>query len=72
MLVPTKYKASCDVPECEKEAEGSLNQLAQLNWSRRLLTGGKPEIVSILNLHVPNGAPVICPSCTVTGKWKDL
>lgn len=74
-LLPTKYKAKCDVSGCDKATVGSLGQLSNAGWTTRVILQGKVTAEDIIKYHpshlsTPGICMIVCPECTITGKYK--
>lgn len=75
-LTPTRYLAACEVLGCDKQLEGTVDQLAKSSWSMRVLRGGIPSLEDLGDILRSGRADypgnVVCPSCKALGYYKDM
>lgn len=74
-LTPTNFEAKCDVPNCDKQAVGTLQHLSTKGWTMKALYNGQPALVSLYDGTKSNAAhgiiyPLVCPECSVMGRYK--
>ncbi len=76
-VIATRYKLTCDVNGCDRQTEGTVDQISGSGWTMKLLYGGVPQLESMRTFVESHNvetfpANVICPQCKAQGYYKDM